>query len=93
LKTPSVTEIGEFENSRERPQSTILDFKKDMYDFSNDQDHRKSAEFVKDIISFANTIRAESAFVIIGIKELPDKSKECHGSTSNIDDAVLQDKV
>jgi len=64
-----------------------------MYDFSNDQDQRKTAEFVKDIIAFANTIRTESAFIIIGIKELPDKSKEFHSLTSNIDDAILQDKV
>jgi hypothetical protein len=85
--------LKQFESLIERPESSILDFKKEMYNFDNDPDSKKLAEFVKDIISFSNTIRKESSYIIIGIEELPDKSKIFHGLNYDIDDAILQDKV
>ena len=85
LKTPSITDepvfdpyrisTAEFENLIEQPESSILDFKKAMYDFSNDQDHRETAEFVKDIIAFANSIRTESAFIIMVLKSCRTNQK------------------
>jgi len=74
-------------------ESTILDFKREMYNFVNDIDKIKTAKFVKDIISFANTIRTESSFIIIGIEEKRDGSKVFHGLDTFVDDSILQDKI
>lgn len=85
--------LNEFENLLGRPESSILDFKKDFYDFSNDQDQKKTADFIKDVICFSNTIRRETGYIIFGVDELPDKSKEFHGINKDVDDAILQEKV
>ena len=76
-----------------KPESSILDFKSDLYNFSNDAENLVLSKFIKDIISFSNTIREGSAYIIFGIKEHPDNTKEKIGLTRNIDDAILQDKV
>lgn len=78
----------EFENILQQPETSILDFKSKMYDLSDDL-----SKFVKDIISFANTIRSETAYIIIGVEENADGSKILNGLDINIDDSILQDKV
>ncbi len=75
------------------PESSILDFKAELYDFSNDSDNSVTAKFIKDVISFSNTIREGSAYIIFGVKENPDNTKERVGITKNIDDGLIQDKV
>jgi predicted HTH transcriptional regulator len=75
------------------PESSILDFKADLYDFSNDREGTVLGKFVKDVISFTNTIRETSAYIIFGIRELPDSTKEKVGISKHIDDAILQDKI
>lgn len=74
-------------------ESSILDFKQSMYDFSNDPKLENTAGYVKDIISFTNTIRSETSYIIIGIEEKKDGSRVFHGLDKQIDDAILQDKV
>jgi len=83
----------EFERLINMSESSTLDFKTKMYDFGNDPDLKKTSKFVKDIISFSNTIRNEKAYIILGIEEKTDGSKEFHGLDHFIDDGILQDKV
>jgi hypothetical protein len=77
----------------EKPESATLDFKESLYDFDNDKEQKNTAKFVKDVISFSNTIRNENGFIIFGIKEMSDKSMEFIGLNSSIDDSILQEKV
>lgn len=84
---------NEFENLLDRPESSVLDFKKNMYDFTNDVALIKTANFIKDVMSFCNTIRNETSYIIFGIEEFSDKSKAYHGVDIDIDDAILQNKI
>jgi tetratricopeptide (TPR) repeat protein len=86
-----------FEYLLSQPESDILDFKSEFYDFSGDTEKAKEAKeskFIKDIISFANTKRDKSSYIIIGIKENgTTKEKELLGVTTHPDDASLQEKI
>lgn len=92
IKSDSMITELDFENLISRPESTILDFKREQYKIINDESGIKTAGFVKDIISFANTIRTETAYVIIGISTDND-NKELIGIDFNIDDATFQEKI
>jgi len=83
----------EFEKIISRPESSILDFKETMYIFSDDTEFKNTAKFVKDIISFTNTVRNETAYIVIGIKEEVNGNKQIQGINSYVDDAILQDKI
>lgn len=85
--------IQQFERLLENPESSILDFKREMYHFDSDSDKRKISAFVKDIIAFGNTIRTVTAYIIIGVDENNEKSKKLIGIDNVIDDATLQEKV
>lgn len=78
-----------FENLLNNPESSILDFKRELYDFSNVD---STAKFIKDVISFSNTIRSTSAYIIFGIKEL-NGVLDLIGLDSGIDDSILQNKI
>ena len=81
----------EFEILLSKSESSTLDFKQQLYDF-----HRNSnefAKFIKDVISFSNTIRTESSYIIFGIKETDLGTLDLIGLTDNIDDAILQEKI
>ena len=67
--------------------------KEDLYDFTNDHDDAKLAKFIKDVISFCNTIRQEKSYIVFGVKENQDGTKEKIGIPVKIDDAILQDKI
>ncbi len=82
----------EFEILVNMSESSILDFKTKIYDFDSDKE-KATTDFVKDVISFINTIKNQSAFIIIGIEEKDNGDKVFHGLDKNIDDAVFQDKV
>jgi hypothetical protein len=82
----------EFEILVNMSESSILDFKTKIYDFDNDKE-KAITDFVKDVISFINTIRNQSAYIIIGIEEKDDGDKVFHGIDKNIDDVIFQDKV
>lgn len=82
--------VEAFEKLLSNPESSVLDFKTEHYDFSSDQ---KIARFVKDVICFSNTIRTQSSYIIIGVKEEADGNKTLLGIQSHIDESIFQDKV
>lgn len=81
----------EFENLLSKSESSLLDFKRDFYDFTNKPN--ESDKFIKDIISFSNTIRNETSFIIFGIKEKTDGELELIGLENKEDDAILQERA
>jgi hypothetical protein len=84
----------EFEKLIESPETSILDFKTILYELIDDKDLKHTAKFIKDVISLANTIRNETAYIIIGIEEEKEEgNKILRGLDKNIDDAVFQDKI
>lgn len=85
--------ISQFENLLKKPESSNLDFKRNQYEIINDSGDIKTAEFIKDIISFSNTIRSETAYIIIGIGIKENGDKEMIGLNKHIDDSIFQDKV
>ena len=83
----------ELENILSRPESSILDYKEELYSFQYDKDLKNTSKLVKDVISFSNTIRNEKAYIIFGVVEKKDGSNIISGITNSIDDSILQDKV
>lgn len=73
-------------------ESSVLDFKRTEYDFSSSAPEHKKAEFIKDIISFSNTIRKDSAYIIVGVEE-NDIKPTLIGIEQITDDSILQQKV
>lgn len=73
-------------------ESDLVDFKVVGY-FNGDPSTKKDkdAEFAKDILSFANTVRQENAYIIIGVKDNGEKV----GITDAdfMDSAILQAKI
>ena len=84
---------NEFENLISKNESSILDFKGEFYDFKEDKNNLVTAKFVKDVVSFSNTIRTETSFIIFGIQELDNGDIEFRGIKGKVDDAILQDKI
>jgi len=92
MKIP--TEV--FEELINLNESDTLDFKEGQYSFDADTKeakNRKRANFVKDIICMANTPRKASAYIVLGVRVLPDGKKELLGLSNHVDDADLQEKV
>ena len=82
-----------FANILSNSESNILDFKRTQYDFVNNNNEVNTAKFVKDIVSFCNTIRTEPAYIILGVGLAEDGEKELIGLDRHIDDAVFQEKI
>jgi len=80
-----------FEKLLNSDESTVLDFKRESYKLINGNSS-DTAKFVKDIISFSNTIRDTSSFIIIGIDE-ENGTKKMIGINDLIDDNILQAKI
>ena len=76
-----------------KSESTNIDFKLKQYNFKADQDKTETAKFIKDIISFCNTIRTESGFIVFGIGVNSDGSKNLIGLDENVDDSIFQEKI
>lgn len=81
-----------FEKLINSNESNILDFKKEEYDFSSSAKEIKKAEFIKDIISFTNTIRENTSYIIIGIEET-ENGLRLNGINKTTDDSILQQKI
>jgi len=79
-----------FESLIKKPEGRVLDFKASSYDFNRKED--EDAKFIKDVLSFSNTVRNESSFIIAGIKEFGGLC-ELIGIENFPDDAVLQQKA
>ncbi|WP_321516659.1 ATP-binding protein [Marinifilum fragile] len=84
---------NDFEEIIANAESEILDFKSEQYDFLNKANEANTAKFVKDIICFCNTIRTQSAYIILGIKESRTGEKELIGIDKHVDDAIFQEKI
>lgn len=82
-----------FANILTKPESNVLDFKREQYDFVNNNNEVNTSKFVKDIISFCNTIRTETAYIILGVGISKEGEKELIGLDKYIDDAVFQEKI
>lgn len=82
--------IDEFKELIRNPESSILDFKAEMYDLT---DKDGIAGFVKDIICFTNTIRSRVSYILIGILEKKDKTLELLGLAKSYDDAIFQSQI
>lgn len=80
-------------------ESQTLDFKKEIYKFSKNvskgEKNKEVGNFLKDILALYNTKRSETAYIIIGIEEKGDHTKNFVGisNSDKIDDAILQDKI
>ncbi|WP_083261411.1 AlbA family DNA-binding domain-containing protein [Crocinitomix algicola] len=77
----------------ESPKSSVLHFKKDVYDFVNDRHFVNTAKMVKDIISLANTIRNETAYIIYGVAEKTETSLKLIGIENEVTNELLQEKI
>lgn len=82
----------DFENILLQSETSILDFKKKMYDFDNEK-QKANSDLIKDVISFSNTIRNETSYIVFGVKELEKGKLGLIGIESSVDEATLQQKV
>lgn len=72
------------------PESELLDFKKEQYRLSNDI---VKSEFIKDVVSFANTKRAKTAYIVVGVSKPPKGGIDLVGVSGHHDDSTLQQIV
>lgn len=75
-----------------RGESETLDFKRDQFEFVKAEAEAKS-KILKDILSFANSWRQETAYILIGVEEVQGRKGTVVGVTSHLDDAALQQFV
>lgn len=77
-----------------RGESNSLDYKREQYVFFKAKPEEKG-ELLKDMLAMANADRAEFAFILIGIEELPNKLGKIVGIPADdvIDDAILHQFV
>ena len=75
-----------------QPESQFLDFKQAQYPFVNGSEFQKS-ELLKDILAFANSWRHASAYVLIGVREVPGGRSEVVGVNDHLEDASLHQFV
>jgi hypothetical protein len=67
-----------FETLIKSPESAVLDFKSAAFDFSGNKE-TEEAKLIKDILSFVNTIRDETACIFMA---LPMKTAKIHSLVS-----------
>ena len=73
-------------------ESPTLDFKRGQYSFSRANSDAKG-ELLKDILSFANAWRRETAYVLIGVEEVKGGRSIVVGVNTHLDDAHLHQFV
>lgn len=73
-------------------EGPTLDFKRQQYPFEGASDSEK-AEFLKDILAFANAWRRTDAFIYIGAAEVKGGRSQILGIAEHVDDAKLQQFV
>jgi hypothetical protein len=92
----SAMTIELFEELLSQGEGETIDFKEHSYFYNllSNNKKDKDAEFIKDILAFANTVRDESAYILIGVgckngKGIPLGITE----DETIDNAILQAKI
>lgn len=91
----SVMDDGTLENLLHSNEGTSLDFKAKQYRFIQAGEEAKT-ELLKDILAFANAWRTETAYILVGVKEVKGGRSEPIGLGDNaddLDDAQLQQFV
>lgn len=74
----------QFEKLINNPESTFIDYKKEHYKLINGT-QEDTAQLIKDIVSFCNTIRKQTAYIIIGVDEIDDAFESDPMNTWNVD--------
>ena len=73
-------------------EGAALDFKRGPYPFEGAERHQKG-ELLKDILAFANAFRRTTAYILIGVEDVPGGRGIVHGVDRHPDDASLQQFV
>lgn len=77
-------------------ESKTLDFKSQFYTFTEgapkERKVHENSEFIKDIIAFNNTIRDEESYILFGVQEETDGTKNLIG-IDHFDNASLVEKI
>ena len=73
-----------------RMEDSSLDFKRDQYKLESDQ---QKSDFVKDIVSMANTPRDEPAYIVIGVVDQNGRAGEVVGISGHPDPVTFQNLV
>ena len=73
-------------------EGAALDFKRDPYPFEGAERHQK-AELLKDVLAFANAFRRATAYILVGVEDVPGGRGVVHGIDRHPDDASLQQFV
>ncbi|MBL4651674.1 MAG: ATP-binding protein [Flavobacteriales bacterium] len=81
-----------FKSLISQTESYTLDFKRIQYALIGDKSGNGTAKFVKDIVSFANTVREKCSYIIIGIDD-NSKQKELMGLDTFLDEGIFQSKI
>ncbi len=73
------------------PESSTLDFKRDLYRLDKKDGDDLRSKFIKDILSMANTPREQASYIVIGVTANPNGTKTLVGVPGDHpDDAKLQ---
>jgi hypothetical protein len=79
-----------FEQILSENESKRVDFKRNQYPLNNEA---QKSEFIKDVVSMANTERDQPGYIVLGIKAEPNGKKVKFGIKIHHDDAMLQQIV
>jgi predicted HTH transcriptional regulator len=75
-----------------REESETLDFKRGQYPFDRANDEER-AEFLKDLLAFANAWRTTDAYILVGVEEVRGNRSVVHGVTQHLLNRNLQQFV
>lgn len=71
-------------------ESAALDFKRNQYPLSNDD---QKGELIKDVLAMANAFRRATAFILIGVDDVKGGRSIVVGVTEHLKDADLQQLI
>ena len=72
------------------PESEILDYKRQGYDFALKD---KKIDFIKDVLAMANTPRQGCARIVLGVSWTPEHGSELVGLEKQLDDVDFQGAI
>lgn len=100
MPEPSILNDSDFEKLLLNPEGFLIDYKRDQYCLDSKEN---KAKCIKDIISLANTIRQNNAYIVMGIEEIDGKRYKYkheikslsygYGITKILDDQIFQTLV
>ena len=85
-------DLEQFERLLNQDESLTLDFKQNQYPFER-ADEADKGELIKDILAFVNTSRKDTAYILVGVKEVKGRRNEIVGVDQFLDDARVQQFV